>query len=158
MSSKPFWTSDMMSKNDVLMSILTFFHRQSCCVLADPSPHFRPVLYCCSRPPDCERSPTGLWSAVRCGASQHSDQILVQGCVECGGGKFSVGPALLLFLSVVCNVAAPFLAYFWNRSATPAKDRERWVYTSWKQGQKRTGPGRLMDFLNPGWIRVKHLS
>jgi hypothetical protein len=40
-----------------------------------------------------------LWSAVWCGASQHSIQFLVLSCAECAGDGFWVGPALLLFLS-----------------------------------------------------------
>ncbi len=62
-SCKSFWTSDMTSKNDVLMSILTFFIRSSVTVgLHWPSPSNR--FYCHYRPPEHGRSPEGPGFAV----------------------------------------------------------------------------------------------
>jgi hypothetical protein len=48
-----------------------------------PSAHF----YCYYRPPEGRSSPAWPWSTVRCGASQHSNQFLVMGRVECGGWR-----------------------------------------------------------------------
>ncbi len=64
--------------------------------------------FCCHfRPPERGRSPAGLWSAVRCGVSQHSNQFLVSGHLECGGRRVLSRAGLSLFLSVIHNVATP---------------------------------------------------
>jgi hypothetical protein len=58
------------------------------------------------------------------------------------GGRFSVGLAISLFLSVLMlphhsrQISETAAIYY-----TPAKYWERWVYTLWKQGQNWTDPG-----------------
>jgi hypothetical protein len=78
-SSGSFWTSDMTSKNDVLMSILTYFRQKSGrgvpCRTPPPSARF----YCIYRPPEQGRSPAGPWSAVRCGASHKFQSVSGRG-------------------------------------------------------------------------------
>ncbi len=71
MSSRSFWNSYIISKNDVLTSILTYFRQKlgrgvACLTPPPPSTWF----YCYYRSPEAGRCPTGQWSAVRCGASQ----------------------------------------------------------------------------------------
>ncbi len=80
------------------MDFLTYFCQKSGCgatLLTPPSARF----YCFYRPPEGGRSPAGLWSPVRHGASLNTDQFPILGCGECGGGVFAVGPGLSLFLS-----------------------------------------------------------
>ncbi len=105
-----FWTSDMTSKNGVLMYILTFFVRSLAAM-----PQCRPLLsarfYCCYRQPERVRSPAGLRYTVRHGASQNLNQFLVPGHEDWGGWQI-LGLALSLALSN-CS-AAPIWASSWN--------------------------------------------
>jgi hypothetical protein len=143
MSFKSFWTSDMVSKNDVLMSTLTFFVRsfvRSNSAIFPASDWF----YCYYRSPEHGRSPAGLWSTVRSGTSQHSDQFLILGCVECGGRWVLSQASLLLFLNVVMlphhsgQIPETAALYY-----TRAKNQERQVYTLWKRGPNQIDPGSL---------------
>jgi hypothetical protein len=88
----------MTSKNDVLTSILTFFCQMFCRGATIPTSRLGPVLLF-YRPPQHGRSPAGPWSAVRCGARQHSYQFLVPGRVERRGRQ--VYSRVSLYLSKV---------------------------------------------------------
>jgi hypothetical protein len=69
------------------MDFLTIFcqksGRSTTLLTPPPSAHF----YCYYRPPEGRSSPAWPWSTVRCGTSQHSNQFLVMGRVECGGWR-----------------------------------------------------------------------
>ncbi len=80
-SSESFWSPDVTSKNNVLTSILTYFCQKSGRGKTLLIPPFYLVLLLL-QPPEGRRSPTGLWSAVRCGASQHSNQFPVPGRIQ----------------------------------------------------------------------------
>ncbi len=80
------------------MYILMYFCQKPGCGASLPTPPFA-WFYRNYRPPKGGRSPSGRWSAVRHGTSQDSNQFPVPGRVECRVGGFSVGLALLLFLS-----------------------------------------------------------
>jgi hypothetical protein len=91
-SSKSFCTSDMTSKYEILMYFLTYFCQKSCCGATLPTPPpFRSVLLL------QYYRPTGLWFAVRCGASHYIDQFPFLESAE--GGGLAVKPGLSLFLS-----------------------------------------------------------
>ncbi len=81
--------------DNVILTIQCQKSRYGATPPSPPSARF----YCYCRPPENGRSGDGLWYTVRCGASQDSNQFLVRGHTECGVCGFSVGPALLLFLS-----------------------------------------------------------
>jgi hypothetical protein len=116
-----------------------FFVRSSVAALTFRHSHFRPV-YWYYRPPEHGGSPAGLWSAVRCGARQHSYQFLVPGCIECGGRRVPSRASLFLSKAILphCSGWIPETAALYY---TSARYRERWVYTSWKRGQNWTDPG-----------------
>ncbi len=62
-------------------------------------------FYCCFRPPKGRRSPVGLWSAVRCSASQNSNQFSVLGRAEYGWWAGS--QLCLLFLFFLSGLMSP---------------------------------------------------
>ncbi len=78
-----------VSFNYILSKVWLWHHR---------SPHLLRSFTAISDHPRW-RSPDRLCSAVQHGASQDSSQFLVPGHAERGGGSFSVGFALSLFLS-----------------------------------------------------------
>ncbi len=105
--------------------------------------------------PECRRSPAVLWSAVRWSASQHSNQLIVVGSVECKGGRFLVGPTLWLFLSVLM---LPHSSGQISETAalhnTSAKYQERWVYTSHFVKVRSKLYGRLpRPWFNLGYVK-----
>jgi hypothetical protein len=90
------------------MYILTYFHQNSGCgatLLAPTLPLGFSAITDHPKlgevPPGCglQSGPVPVWG---------SNQFPVRGHVECGGGMFSVGPALLLF---VCGSLAPHLSW-----------------------------------------------
>ncbi len=93
--------------------------------------------------------------AVQCGVSQHSNQFLVPGHMEYRGRWVLSRVSLSLFLSVVMlphhSGQIPETTVFYYK---PAKYRERWVYTLWKQVQDWTDPRSWRTSLDPSWIRV----
>ncbi len=136
---KSFLTSDMTLKNDVLTSILTFFHQKFCHVATLPlsllptgfnanTDHPSAGEVPLGRGPHCGAAPVKLQSVSGLGLHR------VRGVLSWAG--------LSLFLSLGVNVAAPFCADSRNRSALyiRAKYRERWVNTSWKRGKNRVKP------------------
>ncbi len=148
-ASKSFWTSDMTSKNDILMSILT-----------QRNPADLPAsdwFYSYYRPPKRGKSPAMPWSPVRCGASQHSNQLLVPGHVECRGRRVLSWVGLLLFLSVIMlpnssgQIPETTALYY-----TPAKYRERWVYTLRQRGQNWTDPSSRRTSRTPVELGLRH--
>ncbi len=106
-------------------------------------------FYCYYKPPKRRRSPARPYP-VRCAASQHSDQFLVQGRVECGEEAGSKS-GLSLTLSQCRNVATLFYADFQNHSALLHKCnyRERWDKTSWKRVKNPMDPGSLQTSQMP---------
>jgi hypothetical protein len=106
----------MTSKNDVLTSILTFFHQKPSRsgTLLTSTPFLR--FYCFYRPLEHRRSPALPWCAVRCGASQHIPVSLRSQAVKSRGGRVLIG-ACSLTLSKCIDVATPFWADIWNCSA-----------------------------------------
>jgi hypothetical protein len=99
-----FFTSYTMSKNwciDVHFKNITSKFQLRHYPSAIPSAQF----YCCFRPPKGRRSPVGLWSAVRCSASQNSNQFSVLGRAEYGWWAGS--QLCLLFLFFLSGLMAP---------------------------------------------------
>jgi hypothetical protein len=91
-SCKSFWTSDMTSKNDVLMSILTFFHQKFCRGGTSLTFPFQPVLLSLQTTWTWEKS-RRAW--VRSVVQRQSTFQSVSGPGlrrVWGGGRFSVGP------------------------------------------------------------------
>ncbi len=89
MSRKSFWTSDMLSKNNVLTSILMFFHQKFCCSTILLTflllTSFTVSTY---HPSVGEVLPS---RRLQCGIMQHFYQFLVQGQLSVEGGGFSFG-------------------------------------------------------------------
>ncbi len=145
-STKSFWTCDMTSKNDVLMSILTFFYQKFCRIATLTSSPLPTGFSAITDHPSAGEVPPGR--GPQCGA------VPVKSRSVSGPGPhrvrreagFQSGQPLALSQHI--NVAAPFWADSRNRSALyiRAKYQERWVYTSWKRGQNRTDPGSLSIF------------
>jgi hypothetical protein len=98
MSSQSFLTSDMMSKNEVLTSISTYFCQMSS-RSADPAdPPFHSVLLVLHPSPGEVPPSRGL----QFGAAPVNISVIFQSrcCIECrGGGRFSFKPSLSLFLT-----------------------------------------------------------
>jgi hypothetical protein len=101
-------------------------------------------FYCYYRSPEHGRSPAMPWSTV---PSQHSFQFLVLGHVECWGRRVLSRSGLSLFLSVVMLLHRS--RQIPKTAALCAKYWERWVYTSWMQGQNRMNPGSLWTSQTP---------
>jgi hypothetical protein len=104
MSSKSFLTSYMMLKNDILTSMLLFFlsvlsEVQSRQYPADPPPLFG--FTAITEHPSAGEVLPGC--GIQCGVSQVNIPVSFgfQAALSAVGGEFSVGPALLLFLSVL---------------------------------------------------------
>ncbi len=149
-SSKSCWTFDMTSKNDVLMSILTFFYQKFCTVATLPSSPLLTSFTAITDHPSVGEVPPGR--GLQCGATPIKFRSVSDpGPHRVRGVAGSQLGSLSLFLSGPINVAAPFWADSRNRSALyiRPKYRERWVYTSWKRGQNQTDPGSLRTSRTP---------
>jgi hypothetical protein len=98
MSSKSFWTSDMMSKNDVLTSILMFF----CQKFSRSGNLWPPLPFVFTAITDRVREKS-RWAIVHSALWHQSilQPILVWGPIECGGRRVLSRACSLLFLSVL---------------------------------------------------------
>ncbi len=158
MSCKSFWTSDMTSQNDVFTSILMFFCQKSGRGDILPTPPL-PQFYCVYRPPEGGRSPAGLWSAVRCSASQHLNQFPVAGRVECRGWRV-LSRACSLSLSYCIAGSALFWADFQKRSAlwhTTQRPGEVSLHLVEARSKLNARTPVLNVLRDPGWFRVKDI-
>jgi hypothetical protein len=135
------------------MYILMFFCQKSGhCATHQTIPSTQ--IYCCYRLPEGRRSLAGLWSAVQCSASQDSISFWFREMQNAGGGRFSVGLALLWTAG-----AAPF----WSNS----RNRSTLLHTCQIPGEfnlhlvnvksKLRGSLYLMGFPDPDSIRVNQL-
>jgi hypothetical protein len=110
-----FWTPDMTSKNDILMSILTFFVRSPVATRPCQSPP-SVRFYCYYRTPEHERSHPMPWSAS--GAAPVNIPVSFwSGLRRNSGGRQILSQAQSLTLSNWTAGTAPFWAISWNHSA-----------------------------------------
>jgi hypothetical protein len=110
-----------------------------------------------NRPPEIKRSPAWPWSAVRWGSSQHSNQFLVPGRVECGGMRV-LSRASSLTLSkcstyICCRtVLGRFLKPHHSITHLPNTGRGEFTPREIKVKTERTPV--VYRLLDPSWIRV----
>jgi hypothetical protein len=94
-------SSDITSKNDVLTSILMFFHQKLCRGATLPTFPLPTGFTVITDHPNTREFPPGF--GLQCGAciSQHFNQFLVPGRVKCRGRRVLSRAGFWLFLSIV---------------------------------------------------------
>ncbi len=97
-SSGSFGTSDMTSKIMFWHPCWRIFVRRLAAA-SSAAPPLPPGFTAYTDHPSKGEVPPGRGSQYGMAPVKNSNQFLVAGLVECGGGGFSVGPALSLFLS-----------------------------------------------------------
>jgi hypothetical protein len=115
MSSKSFWISDMTSKNDVLTSILMFFHQKSSCgrTLPDPPLPFAWLLLQITPAPE-----KSCRANVRSAVQRQSTLSSVSSPGPCRvWGRLVLSQAQSLALSKCTEDTTQFWADFQNYSA-----------------------------------------
>ncbi len=113
-------------------------------------------FYCYYRPPEHGKSPTGPWTAVRWWRQSIFLSVSGPGPRRVRGvGRFSVGPALSLFLGVVMLTHRSGQIYETAALYYTCQIPGEVSLHLMKARSKLNRPRWFMDFLNPGWIRVK---